>query len=72
MMIRSSLFRSLAIIAIGPILGAAVCAATPPPAEPDDEDWEAPVSHKPPTGLMLGQYKVWFEETRLGDVMVTA
>jgi hypothetical protein len=54
------------------LLATAVAAATPPPAEPDDEDWEAPLPHKPSTGLMLGQYKVRFEETRLRDVMLRA
>jgi hypothetical protein len=57
---------------MGTIVGAVVCAATPPPAEPEDEDWEAPVDHRPSIGLMLGKYRIRFEETRLGDVLLQA
>jgi hypothetical protein len=63
----------LSVIAIvGVVFGTVVSAATPPPVHPDDEDWEAPVSHKPSTGLLLGKYKVRYEETRLRDVMLRA
>jgi hypothetical protein len=48
----------------------AAAAATPPPTLPfEDEDWEARVDQKPATGLILGNYKIRFEQTRLRDVI---
>lgn len=58
------------IVFVGAVFGAVVCAATPPPAPPfENDDWEVRVDHKAATGLTLGKYRIRFEETPLQDVI---